>query len=92
MPAEWDAALQQGPDIDAMWGLFCKAAEDYLLEKHAVHLDRPQQRYRGRASCRPPRLAPVVAPQGRGDLCGALTQQLVRLLKLTRRLDAHYHA
>ena len=90
----WTTALAQpgGPDIDAMWVLFSSAAESYFLAKHVDHLDRPPQRYLGRASCKPPRLSPVVAPQARGDQCGALTDRHIRLLKLLRRLQAHYSA
>ena len=90
----WHAALHHhnGPDIDTMWSLFCSAAEAYLTDLHALHLDRPPQRYHGRAACKPPRLAPVVAPQGRGDQYGALTHRHLRLLKLVRQLEAHAHA
>ena len=34
----------------------------------------------------------MVAPQCRGDQCGALTNRHLRLLKLLRRLDAHTNA
>ena len=90
----WETALARpaGPDIDALWALFCAAAEDYLLAQQADHLDRPPKRYLGRASCTPPRMAPVLAPQGRGAQYGALTHQHLRLLKLLRRLEAHHRA
>ena len=90
----WTAALTRRgePDLDTMWTLFCQATEAYLLAVHNDHLDRPPQRYLGRASCRPPRLSPVVAPQCRGDQCGALTNRHLRLLKLLRHVDAHTNA
>ena len=90
----WDAALGPpgGPDIDAMWDAFCMAAESYFLTQQNTHLDRPPQRYRGRASCEAPRMAPVIAPQGRGSQYGALTHRHLRLLKLLRRLEAHHRA
>ena len=49
----WAAALARpgGPDLDALWDAFCAAAESYFLAQQVDHLDRPAQRYRGRASC-----------------------------------------
>ena len=86
--SSWTACMHAPNGIEEMWALFCTAAERYLETRSKDLLDHPAARYRGRGRHHSPRRGAAVAPQRDGEP-GALGQQQLRLLKLTRRVEEY---
>ena len=84
--SSWTAFLNAPAGVEAMWVMFCKAAEHYLENRSGGLLAQPAARYRGRGRHQSPRRSGVAAPQRDGEP-GALGQQQLRLLKLTRKVE-----
>ena len=86
--SSWTTCLQNPDGIEEMWVLFCKAAESYLEIRSKDALEHPAARYRGRGRHHSPRRGDAAAPQRAGEP-GALGQQQLRLLKLTRKVEEY---
>jgi len=83
--SSWTNALSV-QDVEQLWVVFCASSEEFMEQRSAVSLVKPQTRYQGRGSESAPRRCFVAAPQARGEL-GAVELRQFRLLRLTRRLE-----